>query len=93
MSTFKKYKGTKPLQVILDQCKAAGVDINDSLFKKGESDYIGLEGGGARLLFNTVNGTFFGATPDGVMFDSSSTQHEQCEWFQQLLAFFYSDEV
>lgn len=92
MSTFKKFKGTKPLQVIRDQCKAALVDINDSLFKKGESDYIVLEGGGARLLFNTVNGSFFGTTPDGVKFDSSSTQHEQCEWFQQLLSFFYIEE-
>lgn len=93
MSTLKKFKRTKPLQVIRDQCKAAGVCINDTLFTKGQSDYIVLEGGNARVLFNTVNGRFFGETPDGTEFNSDKSKHEQCEWFQKLLAFFYTDEV
>ena len=40
-------------------------------------------------IFNTVNGHFFGKTPEGVAFDSNSTQHEGEPWFQALLAFFY----
>lgn len=91
MSTYKKFKGTKPLQVIRDQCKAAGVFINDDVYVQDSSDYILLVGGGAQVLFNTFNGNFSGITPDGIRFASASNKHEQCEWFQQLLAFFYTD--
>jgi len=85
---MKTFKGNRSLKEVLTQCKAQGLTIEDRGFKKG-ADYIGIRGGGAFVLWNTFNGTFFGNTPDGVEFTSSSTKHESEPWFQGLLNFFY----
>lgn len=91
-SGFKKFKGNKPLATIREQCKAQGVSVDDSLLSQGQSDYIVLTGGGARVLYNTFNGGFFGTTPNGTKFSADSNEHEACEWFQQLMAFFYLEK-
>lgn len=44
------------------------------------------------VMFNTVNGTFFGTTDKGVEFSSSETQYEKEQWFQALLSFFYVEK-
>lgn len=49
-------------------------------------------GGVGYVMYNTFNGTFFGRTPEGVRFSSSSTAHESEAWFQQLLSFFYVEK-
>lgn len=90
---MKKFAGTKPLDVIREQCKSDGISFNDALHKKLASDYIVIEGGGAHVFLNGFNGTFFGTTPDGINFNSSSTEHESCDWFQQLLKFFYVEKT
>lgn len=44
------------------------------------------------VMFNTVNGLFWGHTDQGIAFDSSSTKHERERWFQALLSFFYVEK-
>lgn len=44
------------------------------------------------VLYNVHTGAFFGATPEGESFTSSSVEHENCEWFQALLSFFYVEK-
>lgn len=92
MSAFtgKTFAGHKPLQVILDQCKAEGLIVNRAKFDEG-GDHIGIIGGGCSLTYSTFNGRFWGTTPDGIEFSSDSTEHEHEPWFQALLAFFYAE--
>lgn len=44
------------------------------------------------VMFNTVNGRFWGHTDRGVACCSSSTEHEREPWFQALLSFFYVEK-
>ncbi|CAG9172471.1 hypothetical protein CURE108131_23050 [Cupriavidus respiraculi] len=90
---MKKFAGNKPLIEIKRQCEAAGIDYNDTLYRRG-GDYVVIttvngDNDSGQVLYNTVNGKFFGTTPDGIQFDSSSTKHENEPWFQALLSFFY----
>jgi hypothetical protein len=84
---FRRFAGNKPLGVIRAQCVAQGVEFDNTQFKLG-SDYICLRSPGARVLFNTFNGTFFGTTPDGTKF-TSSDKRDGTPWFDALLDFFY----
>lgn len=44
------------------------------------------------VLYNVYTGAFFGATPKGESFTSSSVEHEKCKWFKALLSFFYVEK-
>lgn len=63
-------------------------------FRSDGSPYVPTESldGVGYVMYNTFNGTFFGRTPKGVRFSSSSTAHEREPWFQQLLSFFYAEK-
>lgn len=88
---MKTFAGIKHLIDIRDQCRAEGLLWDDKAFRTRGSDHIVISGGGARVFFNTFNGRFFGTTDTGVSFNSDSTEHEECPWFQSLLAFFYTE--
>lgn len=93
---MKKFAGHKTLDVIKQQCQEAGIEFDDRLHKTG-SDYVvvrtikGDKDSGI-VLYSSFNGNFFGSTPDGVDFDSASTEHENEPWFQALLSFFYIEK-
>lgn len=66
---------------------AHGVRPDGSPYVPGDSvDGVGY------VMYNTFNGTFFGRTPEGVRFSSSSTHFEAEPWFQALLSFFYVEK-
>ncbi|MFN4360506.1 MAG: hypothetical protein ACK4F4_07260 [Hylemonella sp.] len=88
-AAMTKFQGTKTLAQIRAQCRAQGLKFDDRLHREDQSDYVVVQGGGAKVLFNTFNGRFFGTTPDGVKFNSDLTTHENKPWFQGLLRFFY----
>lgn len=94
---MKTFAGNKTLDQIKAQCKADGLVYDDSRYQAG-GDYVlirdpkcGEDCG--YVLYNTVNGNFTGKTPDGVQFDSRTTQHEDQPWFQRLLSFFYREKT
>lgn len=96
----EKFKGrrfarAKTREEVQAQCKAAGVQWDDRLYRQG-SDFTVLRGGGAEVLWSSWNGKFFGTFTDAkgneVQFDSSETKHEAEPWFQALLEFFYVGE-
>jgi hypothetical protein len=84
---FKTFAGNRPLKEIRAMCKAQGVQLIDSQWKRG-SDYVTLRSPGAYVMFNTFNGTFFGKTPANVEF-SSDDRRDGEPWFDALLNFFY----
>lgn len=43
----------------------------------------------AFVMFNRINGVFWGTTDKGVSFHSSEVKLEQEQWFKDLLNFFY----
>ena len=86
---MKTFKRVKSLEEIRAQCQAQGLAFDDTAFRGEESDFVRIAGGGASVLFSTVNGRFFGTTPDGVEFSSASSAFDGAPWFQALLAFFY----
>lgn len=91
---MQKFKTIKTLARIRAQCKVLRVPFDDYLYRNGDWDHvaIGVRGKG-EVFFNTVNGTFFGRTPDGKRFDMRTDAHERQPWFQMLLRFFYADPV
>lgn len=88
---YRKFARVKTREEVKAQCKAAGVQFDDRLYKLG-SDFTVLRGGGAEVLWSSWNGVFFGTTPDGKRFNSSSQRHAKQPWFQALLDFFYAEE-
>lgn len=85
---MRKFAGNKPTEAILALCKAEGVEVDLKDYLNG-GDWIFLKGGGAFVEYNTVSGRFSGTTPEGVLFNSNDTTHENEWWFQKLLEFFY----
>lgn len=83
-----KFAGTKPLATIKAQCKAAGVEFDDHLYRERGDDHIALRSPGAIVLFNSFNGRFFGNAPDGTRF-SSDDRRDGEPWFDALPRFFY----
>lgn len=84
---MRKFKGHKPLRVIRAQCAACGVKLNTGRYRLGD-DHVLLMSPGVRVHYNTTNGKFFGITPRGRLFDSSSAL-DGLPWFDALLRFFY----
>lgn len=89
MKTFARHK---TLREIRAQCRALGLALNDHLWRSRGHDHVCIEGGGARVLYNTFNGRFFGATDQGVEFSSDNQAQEDRPWFQTLLGFFYVEK-
>lgn len=88
---MKKFAGIKSRAQVKAQCKAAGVEFDDNAYKKG-SDFTVLRGGGAKVIWSSWNGKFYGTTPDGVSFSSDSDRFDNEPWMQALLKFFYVDK-
>lgn len=55
--------------------------------------HAGHTPGRAYVMFNTVNGRFWGHTDRGIEFSSDSTRYEKEPWFQALLSFFYVEKA
>lgn len=81
------HTGHKSFDEIKAQCEQLGLVFRDKAHKDG-SDFVIVEGGGARVYFNTITGFFFGTTDTGVVFNNENTDHDHEPWFQQLLDFF-----
>ena len=90
---MKQYTRHKTMEEVRAQCEAQGVAFGSKLYvEKGwDTVYVGIAGQG-HVVYNTFNGKFFGATPTGRRFDSSSTLYEHRDWFQALLDFFMTNE-
>jgi hypothetical protein len=91
-STMTKFLRHKTYDEIRQQCAAAGIELDTSKYDEG-SDYIvvsstGPNGEKARVLYSTVNGNFFGTTPDGTEFSSDDKRLDGTPWFDALLNFF-----
>jgi hypothetical protein len=93
--TMLKFDGVKTLEQIRAQVDQSGgaVRLNSNLHDKKGHDHVLLEGGGARVLFNTFNGRFFGTTDKGVEFNSDSAEWDSEPWMQALLQFFYIEKT
>lgn len=89
--TMKKFKDHKSIKTIRRQCKAQGLRLDMSDYDLG-ADFIFVEGGGCRVQYDVTTGCFFGRTPDGIRFNSSSTEHEKHWWFNALLSFFMIED-
>lgn len=86
---FKKYKGTKSLEVIQAQCVAQGLVLNRQRYDEGD-DFVTVhspQAPGAVVFFNTFNGRFFGTTHTGLEFRSDQ-ELDELPWFSALLDFF-----
>jgi hypothetical protein len=95
---MKKWAGVKTLELIERQCAKAGIHLDMSKWVLEGSDHVVItsikgDNSSGRVMFNTVNGRFFGTTPEGVKFNSDSKEHDREEWFQKLLAFFYIEKA
>jgi len=88
---MKKFAGNKTLAQIKAQCKAAGIEFDDSRYKKGD-DHVAIRSPGVMVLFSSFNGRFFGNTPDGQEF-SSDDELDGTPWFDRLLSFFYVEKA
>jgi hypothetical protein len=80
--------GCKTYEQIKAQCQALGLTLKDKLYSADHADHVIIEGGGARVYYNTTNGVFFGTTDLGVEFASDNNAHDHEPWFQTLLDFF-----
>jgi len=87
--TGRRFAGVKPRDVVLAQCRAQSVKVDDFRYRKMGSDWTTLSKGGCTVIWCSFNGRFMGTTPDGIEFSESSTQYEAEPWYQQLLEFFY----
>lgn len=83
-----RFLGHKTAEQIKAQCTQLGLKFYDQLYQDHKSDFVVIEGGGARAYYSDFNGTFFGTTDTGIEFDSRETAHEGEQWFQDLLDFF-----
>lgn len=88
MSIKQTHQWHKSYDQIKEQCIQLGLTLSDSLYLKGQSDYVIVEGGGARAYYSSSNGHFFGTTDQGVEFDCFNATHDGEPWFQTLLDFF-----
>lgn len=90
MVKLQTFARIKTFEEIAAQCKALGVPLNAKLYLERGWDTIivGLRSGG-NVCYNAFNGRFFGTTPDGIEFNSTSTEYENEQWFKDLLNFFY----
>jgi hypothetical protein len=89
-----KYLGRKNLKTIKAQCDALGLEFDDRLYQTQGSDFVAIRSFKGdpmlgQVLYNVLNGRFFGSKPDGTRFNSDSATHEGEAWFQTLLDFFY----
>lgn len=78
----------KSFEEIKAQCEVLGLTLKSKLYTDDHADHVMVEGGGARVYYNTTNGVFFGTTDLGVEFASDSDAHDHEPWFQTLLDFF-----
>ena len=85
MIQFARHKTSSEIR---QQCLQQRLEIDDRQYRQG-SDYITVRGGGAEIIYNTVNGHFFGTTPKGIKVDSDKTTYDHKPWMQALLHFFY----
>jgi len=85
-----KFTRHKTYEEIRRQCKKQKLELLDQRYHEG-GDCIAIRGGGAHAVYNTFNGHFWGKTPTGVPF-SSTTQHHKAGWYQALLRFFYVEK-
>ena len=98
----REWAGHKNSKQIQAQCKAAGIHFGDKLYNEEGSDYIVVttrkgDNYSGQVLYNVVNGTFFGTTPrvwpehpewENVEINSNYAFHDDTPWMQALLAFF-----
>lgn len=89
MRTFARHRTFNEIKAL---CKAQKLKFHDHVFKAG-GDTVFVSGGGCTVAFNVASGWFCGRTPDYIEFDSGNDKHENEPWFQQLLAFFYTNEA
>ena len=86
MKTFGNFKTYSQVH---QSCVEQGVPFDDSDYVFGGSFVtLGTEGNGF-VVYNTEDGSFAGATPEGLDFVSTSDEYEGHAWFDALLAFFY----
>ncbi len=94
---MKKFAGNKKLEVIQEQCESAGIHYDDRALDHG-FDHVVIttikgDRNSGQVIYNSVNGNFFGVTHEGVKFNSNETEHEHEPWFQALLSFFYVEKA
>lgn len=85
----KEFKRHLSYTELKKACALQGLNLNATKYLIDGWDTVVVEGGGARVIYNTFNGNFFGTTPEGMEFDSQSAEHDGHDWFQALLNFFY----
>lgn len=88
---MKKFAGNKTRDQVKTQCVAAGIEFDESQYKRG-SDYTAIRGGGAVVFWSSFNGRFFGTTDESVEFASDDASLDGTPWFDALLAFFYTEK-
>ncbi len=88
MSIKKTHQWHKSYDQIKEQCIQLGLTLTDRLYLQGQSDYVIVEGGGARVYYSSSTGHFFGTTDQGVQFDNYNSDHDHEPWLQTLLDFF-----
>lgn len=88
---MKLFARHKTLDEVKRQCRKQRLKLDTTHYRLG-SDYVKVEGGGAVCYYSTVNGRFFGKTPQGVEFQSDSHTHDREPWFEALLKFFYVEK-
>lgn len=89
-----KFAGHKTTAQIRRQCEVQGVYLDLAAYNLGH-DTICVGGpvtyGPSKtgwVIFHTVNGRFWGRTPDGTQFQSDTAEHDDKPWMQALLQFF-----
>lgn len=92
MKTFLRHKTYEEIKA---QCKEQGLRFGDVLYLNHGYDTVSIkraEGALDQVVYNTVNGRFFGNTDYGLRFSSDYVEHDGEPWFQALLDFFYVEK-
>lgn len=89
MQKFQRHRTVAEVKTL---GKKMGFTINTQRYDRNGDDHIVIHGDfvGHELpvLYNCVNGRFFGELPDGEMFSSDSTAFDGQPWFDAMLNFF-----
>lgn len=92
MKTFKRIKTFAEVKA---QCDEQALHLDDDLYLYKGYDTIKISSASESrdyAIYNTVSGRFFGITDKCVRFTSDLVVHENEDWFQALLAFFYVEK-
>lgn len=90
---MQKFARHRTVDEIKKLGKKSRFSVNTQRYDRNGADHIVIHGDFAGhelpVLYNSVDGRFFGELPSGEMFSSDDATLDGQPWFDAMLAFFY----